>query len=378
MELDRLASDARQLYAEMGAVPVINAIGNMTMLGGSAPAPAVLQAMAVANRYFVDMDALLESSGRVVADMLGCQGALITPGCSSALLLGTAACITGADAERMNQLPDLTGLKSEVVVQRGLRYKYERVVRMAGVRLVEVGSDAGTAADEMKAALGDDTAAVLHPVIGEARAHLPVEQVIEVAHGAGVPVIVDAAYQVYPVDGLRRFTDMGADLVGYGAKYFGALNSSGLLCGRADLVEAARLHAFASFEKSGLPGYGRPMKIDRQEVIAVVVALREWLGMDHEVRHQAASRRGRALRAALEGVPGLELSPAAPEERVTALSVTLPAAGPDAEAVLEQLRAGNPGIWASGGGPTVSFSMYTVADGDEPVIAVRLREILSA
>lgn len=378
MELDRLATDARQLYAQMGAVPVINAVGSMTMLGGSAPAPVVLQAMSVANRYFVDMDALLQSSGRVVADMLGCPGALVTPGCSSALLLGTAACIAGADPERMEQLPDLTGLRNQVVVQRGLRYKYERVVRMAGVEIVEVGTEEGTTPDELEAALCSDTAAVLHPVIGEARAHLPLEQVLEVAHDAGVPVVVDAAYQVYPVDGLRRFTDMGADLVGYGAKYFGALNSSGLLCGRADLVEAARLQAFASFERNDLRGYGRPMKIDRQEVVAVVVALREWLNMDHEVRHQAASRRGQALRAALEGLPGIGLSPAAPAERVTNLAVSLPESGPDAGTVLEELRSGNPSIWASGAGHALSFSMYTVADGDEPVIAARLIEILSA
>ena len=124
--------NARQLYTELGATPVINAHGNMTMLGGSTPSPAVQEAMQAAGRYYVDMDEFLASSGEIVADLLDCQAALVTSGCSAALLLGTAACMTGSDPEKMARLPDTAGMKTEIVIQKGQRYKYDRVVRMAG------------------------------------------------------------------------------------------------------------------------------------------------------------------------------------------------------------------------------------------------------
>ncbi|MBQ37345.1 MAG: hypothetical protein CME04_13230, partial [Gemmatimonadaceae bacterium] len=126
------AEGARAIYSELGAVPVINAMGNLTMLGGSSPSATVRAAMEQAGRFYVDMDQLLEGSGRVVADLLGCEAALVTPGCAAALLLGTAACVAGDDPERMSRLPDTTGMKGEVVIQAPQHYKYERVVRMAG------------------------------------------------------------------------------------------------------------------------------------------------------------------------------------------------------------------------------------------------------
>lgn len=367
---------ARALYADLGAAPVINAIGNMTMLGGSSPSAAVRRAMDLAGRYYVDMDALLGSSGRIVADLLGCEAALVTPGCAAALLLGTAACVAGADPERMARLPDVSGMKGEVVIQKPQRYKYDRVVRMAGVRLVEAGTATACNRADLEAALGPATAAVLYPAVAEPQGYLSLEEVLDVAHAAGVPVIADAAYRVAPVDLFRRAA-ASADLVGFGAKYFGAPNSSGLLCGRTDLVEAARAHAFAAFERRSLPGYGRPLKIDRQEVVAVVVALREWLAPSfHEERDAAASRRGRALRAALAGLPGVRLDPAA-GERVTGLTLSLEGGGLDGAALATRLRDGDPAVWAYANGISIWFSMYTVHDGDEAVIAQKVREALA-
>jgi seryl-tRNA(Sec) selenium transferase len=201
--------------------------------------------------------------------------------------------------------------------------------------------------------------------------------VIEVAHGAGVPVIVDSAYRVSPIATFRAYATCGADLVGFGAKYFGAPNSSGLLCGRRDLIDAARAHSFAGFERRDLPGYGRPLKIDRQEVVAVVTALREWLrdgGQDE--RDEAASRRGRALREALSQVARLQLDPDS-GDRVTGLRLTLPGDAPlDGEALAARLQDGNPSIWTHAEGGSVWFGLHTVQDGDVEVIAERVREVL--
>ncbi|HJP31361.1 MAG TPA: hypothetical protein QGF95_12485 [Candidatus Latescibacteria bacterium] len=372
------AEGARAIYSELGAVPVINAMGNLTMLGGSSPSATVRAAMEQAGRFYVDMDQLLEGSGRVVADLLGCEAALVTPGCAAALLLGTAACVAGDDPERMSRLPDTTGMKGEVVIQAPQHYKYERVVRMAGVRLVAAGSaDSCTGAD-LEASLNRQTAAVLYPVLGGSQdGFLPLAQVLDIAHAAGVPVIADAAYQVSPLDVFRQTASCGADLVGFGAKYFGAPNSSGLLCGRHDLIDAARAHTFAAFERRELPGYGRPLKIDRQEVVGVVTALREWLDpASQDERDEAASRRGRLLRNLLRDLAGAELIPLE-GDRVTGLRLRLTGGGMDGPALADRLRREDPAIWAYAEGDSISFGMHTVQDGDESAIAAAVKRALS-
>ena len=277
----------------------------------------------------------------------------------------------------MAQLPDTDGMKNEVVIQQGQRYKYERVVRMTGARIVAAGSATATSPDELAAAIGPNTLALLYPAHDERDGLVSVRQSIDIAHQHGIPIIIDAAFQVYPLDGLKKYVAWGADLVGYGAKYFGAPNSTGLLCGRPDLIRAARLHSFASFEKNELMGFGRPLKVDRQEVVAVVFALREWLTMDHAAYRAAAGRRADALRQALASIPYLSFSPNTDGTSSPSLSVSLDenASGKTAAAVAAQLQAGNPSVWIYLHGNTLNFSMYTTTDGDEQVIAARMREI---
>lgn len=371
-------NEAQQLYAAMGARPVINALGNRTLLGGSRPEPEVLEAMQLAGRYYVDMDELLEGSGRIVAQMLECEAALITPGAAAALFMGAAGCITGSDPRKIEQLPDTGGLRDEIVIQKTQRYKYDRVVRLTGARFVEAGDASGTTPDELADAIGPSTAALLYSTVEQPGNFVQIEDAITIAHESGVPVIVDAAFQVYPLDGLTRYTAAGADLVAYGAKYFGAPNSSGILCGRTDRVGAARMHSFASFEKRQILGVGRPLKIDRQEVVGVVTALRRWLDMDHDQRHATAAGRGRRLEGALQGIDSLQLPGDGDDETMATLVVGIDEAtlGRSAAAVEAQLLEGNPSIWCSCGDGVLNFSMYTVVDGDEEVIATRLREIL--
>ncbi len=371
-----MSDDALRLYAELGARPVINALGQRTMLGGSTPSAAVQAAMQLATRYYVDMDELLESSGRVIAGLLDCPAALVTSGCAAGLYLGTAACMTGSDRERMAHLPEAAGLKREVVIQQGQRYKYERVVSMTGAVMVPVGDAAGTSVSQLEAALGPQTLALLYPAHDEREGLVPLRRAIELAHGKGVPVIVDAASRIYPVDGLKKYCAWGADLVGYGAKYIGAPNSTGILCGRADLVEAARLHSFAAFERHGLPSAGRHLKIDRQEVVAVVAALREWLSMDHQARIAAAGQRGQRLRQALEGLPGLSFTPAAGEAPWLQVGIDAKATGQSAEQVAARLREGNPSVWVGVEEGVLVFDLEPVWEGDEEVITRQVRAVL--
>ncbi|MBI4532041.1 MAG: aminotransferase class V-fold PLP-dependent enzyme [Candidatus Latescibacteria bacterium] len=362
------------IYQELGVKPVINAVGNMTLLGGSRLSPAVLETMVEANRHFVDMNELLDHAGQRIADLIGAEAAYVTPGCGAALTLGTAACITGDDPEKMERIPDTTGMRHEILIQRQQRYKYDRCVTVPGGVLVEMDG-----AEGLEAAIGPKTAAILYLAPGRGEGIIPLHEVIRVGKRHGIPVIVDAASQVYPVEYMRSYPATGADLVCYGAKYFGAPNSTGVLCGRRDLVRAASQQGFIGFEAGAYRTFGRPFKLDRQEIVAVVVALREWVSMDHETRLAGSARRVRSLQQRLGGLPHVTVQPL-PEgmEPATGLSLTLDeqALGKTAAEVVQTLREGNPSIWVDIYENALLLWMGTVYDGEEEIIATRLKELL--
>lgn len=369
---------SREIYEELGVRPVINVTGgNRTLLGGSILSTKVSRAMQVANRYYVDMKELLDRTGEIIAELLGCEAAHVTPGCCAALALGTAACIAGDDPGMIERLPDVAGVRHEVITQKGLRNKYDRCVTVSGATLVEVGEESGTSPEQIEAAIGDKTAAIHYLAPGGREGVVPLQQVIAIGRRHQVPIIVDAAGQVYPVENLSKYTAMGADLVGYGAKYFGGPNSTGILCGRKDLVEAAALHGFIGFESTTHRSFGRPMKLDRQEIIAVVVALREWLTMDHQARFLTYERRVANLQRELEGVPGIQVVPEGSPVTGLLVRVDEKAFGRTIADIAEALRESDPSIWVRSRDDAITLSVETIVDGDELVIADRFRRLLA-
>jgi L-seryl-tRNA(Ser) seleniumtransferase len=372
------SESGQRVYEELGVRPVINATGgHRTLLGGSILSPKVRQAMEEANRYYVDMEELLDASGQLIAELLGCEAAYVTSGCCAALALGTAACIAGNDPEKLERLPDVKGMRHEVIIQKGLRYKYDRCVTVSGAKLIEVGDESGTTLEQMEAAIADRTVAILYRAPGGGPGVVPLENVMQLGKRHQIPIIVDAAGQVYPVECLQKYAQMGVDLVGYGAKYFGAPNSTGVLCGRKDLIETAALHSFIGFEASPHRAFGRPMKLDRQEIVAVVVALREWMTMDHQTRFEGYARRVGKLQEKLTELPNVELVPHG--NPVTGLRIVLDeeALGKTATKVADALREGNPSIWLHHQQDAITVSVVTIVDGDELVIADRLKRLLA-
>jgi L-seryl-tRNA(Ser) seleniumtransferase len=370
--------NGRSVYEVLGVRPVINATGgHRTLLGGSILSPKVRQAMEEANRYYVDMEELLDASGRVIAELLGCEAAYVTSGCCAALALGTAACMAGSDPEKIERLPDVSEMRHKVIVQKGLRFKYDRCVTVPGAKLVEVGDASGTTLEQVEAAIGNRTAAILYRAPGGGPGVVPLEDILRVGKKHQIPIIVDAAAQVYPVEILGKYTAMGVDLVGYGAKYFGAPNSTGVLCGRKALIEKAALHSFIGFEATPHRAFGRPMKLDRQEIIAVVVALREWMTMDHQIRFEGYARRVSTLQEKLKGIPNIELAPHG--SPVTGLRIALDekALGKITIEIVHALRDGNPSIWVDARQGVITISAVTIVDGDELVIADRLERLLA-
>ena len=273
------------IYQKLGINPIINAKGTATRLSGGLMPPEVADAMRDATQYCVDMAQLQGRASEIIAEISGAEAGYVTSGAAAGLLLGTAACVTRLDPAKMNRLPDTSGMRNEVVMVRSQRNFYDHAVRSVGIKLVEVGladrySGAGVRDAEpweIADAINEQTACVFY--VAAAQSQPSLASVVEVAHRAGVPVLVDAAAQLPPINNLKRFIQEGADLVAFsGGKAILGPQGSGVLCGRKELIAAAALQhldqdilieqwnppqaLFDGLELRGLPqhGIGRPCK----------------------------------------------------------------------------------------------------------------------
>jgi uncharacterized pyridoxal phosphate-dependent enzyme len=370
-------SSQLDIYTRLGARPVINAGGNTTLWGGSTPSPEALQAMHEAGNSFVEMEELLEATGNRIAELVGAEAGYATAGCYAALVLSTAACITGNDPEKAAQLPDLTGLKSEIVLQQKQRYGYDRAYTVPGAKLVLPGDDNGTSTQQLEDAIGPDTAAVaflIQPEVDDAVVSLA--ETIEIAHARGVPVIGDAAAQIYPLETLRRNAS-SADLVCFGGKYMGAPHSTGFVVGKQEMIDAVAAHGFI-----GPTPFGRAMKVDRQEIMGLVAALEAWIDTDHEQRLVNYGVRFGAIERAVQGVSGVRETKVVPVSSYVGLMlhVVLDAdkLGKSADDVFNELLEGSPRIRvAAEGDDTITINVHTLNEGEEQIIADRLKELLA-
>jgi D-glucosaminate-6-phosphate ammonia-lyase len=376
-------SAAASIYEQLGVRPVINARGFNTVVGGGTPSPRMREAMERMDRYYVDMQDLLDKTGQIIARLIGCEAAYVTPGAAAALTLGTAACITGDDLEKMALLPDTAGMKNKVVIQASQTYQYDRSVTIVGTTLVEVGDASGTTAAQLEAALTADVACVLYPAhLDDVPGALPLQQVLDLAHARGVPVLVDAAAQVYPLERMLSFPRGGADLVAYSVKYMGGPNSSGILCGKKALIDAAVPQGFIGFETvTNRKGFGRPFKLDRQEIVGAMVCLQEWLETDHDRRAAELERRIAGWVRQLEGLPGLEhelLKRPGSAPRVLRLSIDAAAAKRSADDVYQGLRDGSPAIFCNRDqSGALMLNPGPVHERDVDLVGQRLRALLS-
>ncbi len=370
------------IYSDLGVTPVINAMGHVTVLGGSILSPAVQAAMDAANAMYVSMEELQDKAGRAIAKMLGAEGAFVTSGAFAALVVGAAGIMTGSDPDKIAQLPDTTGMKNEFLFQTATHYRYDRCITTAGAKLVEVGDEQGTTPEQMRAAIGPQTAGIFFFARGERiPGTLSLAQVTEIAREAGLPLLVDAAGEVYPLERLLGLAGSGTGLVCYGAKYLSSANSTGILCGKADLVAAARLNSFLGYESKNNRSLGRGYKVDRQEVVAVTVALREWLETDHEERLQQQAARMETITHRLADLPHVTTRNLWPEEQGPwmRLHITYDAGkvGQNNQAIVNALKAGNPSIWVRPEGEGLTVEVHTLRPGEEQIVADALHDKLA-
>jgi uncharacterized pyridoxal phosphate-dependent enzyme len=368
------------LYEELGIRRIINANATLTRLGGSLMPPEVVAAMEEASRWFVDVHALQASVGERIAQLTRNEAAYVCSGAAAGLTLATAACVAGADPAAIARLPDLAGLRDEVIIHGSHRNGYDHAVRQVGIRVIEIGNEGGTTRAELDAAFSPRTAAfVWFQGAMTGRGDLTLPEVIDAARAREVPVIVDAAAQLPPVENLWRFTQMGADLAIFsGGKDLRGPQSSGLILGRRALIEACRLN--------GSPNYsiGRPMKVGKEEMAGLLAAVRRYLAQDHEARAQWCGRVVEEWNEALNELPGVPACRDFPNEAGQPLPRTLVAvdaglAGIDRNGVVAKLAEGDPAISVAPAG-TNSFYLnpMTLEPGEERLVLERLLAIFGA
>ncbi len=296
----------------LGVRPHLPAHEHISRLGGGRMDAEVIAAMAEANEFLVDMHELLEAAGARIAERLGTEAALVAAGGFSAMVLGAAGCLTGTDPERVHALPLPTWPRRECLIQTQHRFGYDRAYRDAGMTIVEAETR-----EDFRAKLSERTAMIAALATAERQTLfappapvdwavppgpevMTVREQIEIGRAADVPVLVDMASDLPTGVGLGEFAEAGADLIVIsGGKGIGGPQSSGILAGRADLVEAARLNA------SPNDGIGRGMKVGKEEIVGLVVALDRYVERDVESWVAGWSDMAHRIAAGLADIPGL-------------------------------------------------------------------------
>lgn len=361
---------SRDFFKELGVKPFINAWGTITSKSGSLMHPEVIEAYNYASQQFVDLNELQEKVGERIAEMLNCEAAMVTAGAASAMTLGAAACITGKDPEKIRLLPNLPGERLEVIIQKTHRYGYEHAVRNTGIKMVEVDGP-----EELENAINDRTVmALFFNAAGEHS--ITHEDFVEIGKKHDVPTFIDAAADVPPVENLFKYNEMGFDLVTFsGGKAIRGPQSAGLLYGRKDLIEAAILNAVPHSDT-----IGRGMKVNKEEMLAMMVALEKYLERDHEKDWEEWENRVALIDEAVSSLESVETNryvfPVA--NHVPHLSVkwdqdTINITPPE---LRERLENGYPSIVMFGGDESVEVSVFMMQPEEVGIVAKRLKEEL--
>ncbi len=378
----------RDPYAALGVRKFINATCHHTILGGTLIPDTSLKAMRSAAINAVDLMELQKAAGRVIAGYTHADDGFIVSGCAAAMLVGTAAILTGTDRAKGEQLPDLTGMKSKCIAKRFARHRtlegveyvdhgYAIAVQTAGVKFVEIGENDIATAEEYDAAFDDDTALVYW--VGYApEGDLPLADVIDIAHSHGVPVMVDASNSLPPRENLHLFIDLGADLVCFsGGKGLQGPQGSGIIAGRQDLIDAVAMQSAPNH------GIGRVCKVSKEEVVGQIASLIWWAEQDEEERMIEHHRKSGLLNDMAKDLPGARTEVVFPDHSQrpypTVHLSPQPSSGLSGQDLLAALRSGDPpiaGMTHPNDPATIRLDVRLLEDDEIEAIGKRLAELL--
>jgi uncharacterized pyridoxal phosphate-dependent enzyme len=370
VDMAEAAPARRDYFKELGVRPFINAAGTYTDMTASLMLPEVLQAINYASQHFVMLAELHDRVGEKIASLVRCEAAMVSCGAASGLTLGTAAVLTGTDREKIALVPNLETMKSEVIIQKAHRFGYDRAVRNCGVRMVEVETR-----EDLERAVNPKTAMMLF-YNNSRGGQIKHEEFVELGKKHGIPTMNDCAADVPPVENLWKYTAMGFDLVVFsGGKGIRGPQSAGLLLGRKDLIQAARMNASPNSN-----AIGRGMKVNKEEMLGMLVAVQVCVEKDEAKEWREFERRAEVIRKSVAAVPGVTAEVHVPEvaNHVPTVRVSW-----DAEEkklttadVVKALREGEPSIGALGSRRGLEVAVWMMKPGEDKIVATRLRQVL--
>jgi L-seryl-tRNA(Ser) seleniumtransferase len=365
-------------YQQLGIRPVINCRGTHTVIGASKIWPELHEAMADASRQYVVLDELQDKVGARLAELMGCEDAMVTTGCAGAITLGACASLTGMDSAKVRQLPNISGMKTEAIIQKIHRNGYDHAVRNAGLKIVEVEGK-----EQLRNAVSERTAMMYYLGAESFDSEwktdpVALEDCLDLGRKAGFPVLVDAANMLPGWDNIRRLGALKTDLICLsGGKHMRGPQCSGILAGRRDLVRAARLNASPHPDS-----VGRPLKVGREEIVGIWLAAEKYTRLDFAALDRQCASQADYLSAELKKIPGLQVS-SAPHDRTRRVHRVVvewdeKALKIDRDACERQLMDGEPRIAVLRRKGALMFTLLMNDPGDEKVVARRMREIFSS
>jgi len=360
----------RDYFKELGLRTFINAAGTYTTLTASLMQPEAVAAIEYASKHFVRLNELQDACGKRIAELIGSEAAMISSGAAGALLAGTAACVAGKDQDKIRRLPDTAGMKNEVLIQKSHRYGYDHAVRAAGVKMIEIETTA-----EYERAVNERTAMALFFNDADPRGQIRIEEWIALGKKHKIPTFNDAAADVPPVENLSKYIKMGFDLVTFsGGKNIRGPQSAGLLLGRKDLIEAAKMNVSPNSDS-----VGRGCKVNKEEILGMMVALENFMKRDHAAEMKEGERRVNVIAAAVKPLPSVttEIQLPAIANRVPHLHVKWDFSKISVRDVVTRLRDGEPSIEVTPSGrDSLVINTWVAQPGDAEVVAKRLKEVL--
>ena len=366
------------VYERLGVKPIINACGTWTTLGGSIMEPEVAQAIGEASRVMVRLRDLNERAGEMIAKYTHAEAGLVTAGGHDAMMLQAAACITGKDPAKIKRLPDTEGMKNEIIISWNHNNYHEHAWRAAGAKMVWVGlstSIRGWEGWEIEAAINEETVALAFlatrwcPDSFES-----LDEMVKIAQRHSLPVIVDVAAMLPPVENLWRFIEHGADMVALsGGKAIRGPQSTGILCGRRDLIEAAALN------HSPNDGVGRGSKVCREEIVGLMVALERYMQRDHAADQRRWYEQCDTIAAAIVEIQGVKAEVLQDDwtHPVPELHIHFTSnwSGPSPDVIVDTMAKSDPSILIGGhrpGGGQLFVNPHGFMEGEAELVGERL------
>lgn len=368
------------IYDRLQVRKLINARGTMTVIGGSIMPPEVVDAIREGAGAYVDMGDLLAKAGEHIAELLGVEAAYVTSGAAAGLAVAAAACMAGRDPARVLRLPETEGMPNELLMFKAQRFAFDQAVRVAGAKIVEIGLSDLVLIEELEAAINERTAAFLYRAeVEQVGGSLPIESVAELCRRKGIPLIVDAAAELPPVENLSRFSAMGAGLTIFsGGKDLRGPQSTGLILGEKGLVEACALNGFPNYS------IGRSMKVCKEDICGLVRAIELYLAQDFEKEADFWANTVESVITRLSPIAGVRVwraFPAPPSIRPADiprayLQVDKLRVGLSIEELHRALLSGTPGIDTELERDTIVINPQMLTEQDALVVTERLAALL--